>query len=127
MERSSFELFDLVDLSYDGRNLQMRQSQLTVANIARTFRLIPETIFLVSDRGTVALPTDGVFEDVDQCYTWTVEGDKSTAMAMLQSRPLPSHSSSGKQSSGDRWKPQAFPRPPRSSSVSCVYKYQTYP
>ena len=125
MERSTFELFDLVDLSYDGRNLQMRPSQLTVANIARTFRLIPETIFLVSDRGTVALPTDSVFEDVDQFYTWTVEGDKSTAIQ--QARPLPtilSHSS-GKQSSGDRWKPQAFPhvaRSSRSSSVSIACK-----
>ena len=56
----------------------MRPSQLTVANITRTFRLIPETIFLVSELGTVALPTDGVF-NVNQCFTWSVEGDKSTA------------------------------------------------
>ena len=58
--------FDLVDVHYEGQTLQMRPSQLTVANIARTFCLIPETIFLVSERGTVALPTDGVFDDVDR-------------------------------------------------------------
>ena len=56
----------------------MRPSQLTTTNIARAFRLIPDTIILVSDRGKVALPTDGVFDDVDKCFTWTVEGDKAT-------------------------------------------------
>ena len=114
MERSGFELFDLVDVHYEGRTLQMRPSQLTVANIDRTFRLIPETIFLVSERGTVALPTDCVFDDVDQCFTWSV-GDKSTAnRAGAITAP-------GKQGS-DCWKPQAFPlaaHSSRSSNVSC--------
>ena len=119
MERSALELFDLVDVQYEGRTLQIRPSQLTATNIARTFRLIPETIFLVSDRGTVALPTDGVFDDVDQCYTWSVEGDKSTAN--LQSRPGVALQSMGNKGS-DRWKPQAFPllsRSSRNSNMSC--------
>ena len=70
--------FALIDLSYGGRTLQMRPSQLTTTNIARAFRLIPDTIILVSERDTVALPQDGVFHDVDDCYTWIVEGEKST-------------------------------------------------
>ena len=44
-----------VDLSFEGRTLQLRSDQVTVINIARTFRLIPETIILVSDSGTVAI------------------------------------------------------------------------
>ena len=71
---------DFVDISFEGRSLQMRPSQLTTTNIARAFRLIPDTIILVSDRGTLALPTDGVFDDVDECYTWTVEGDTKQLM-----------------------------------------------
>ena len=68
--------FSLVDLTFGERTLQMRPSQLTTANIARAFRLMPETIILVSDRDTVAIPQDGIFHDVDNSYTWTVEWGK---------------------------------------------------
>ena len=61
--------FALINLSYGGRTLQMRPSQLTTANIAHAFRLIPDAIILVSERDTVA--QDGVFHDVDD---WIVEG-----------------------------------------------------
>ena len=73
---SPFQLgdFQLIDASYGGRILQMRLTQLATSNIAWAFRLIPETIILVSERDTVALPQDGAFHDVDDCYTWTVEG-----------------------------------------------------
>lgn len=85
---SPFQLSDyqLVDLSYSGRSLQMRPSQLT-SNIARVFRPIPETIILVSEQDTVALPQDGVFHDVDDCYTWTVEGEKATTNISIVSLP----------------------------------------
>ena len=107
---SPFQLSDyqLVDLSYGGRTLQMRPSQLTTSNIARAFRLIPETIILVSERDTVALPQDGVFHDVDDCYTWTVEGEKATTNISVV--PMPGASGSRKGSGGEsRWKPQVFP------------------
>ena len=98
--------FQFIDLSYGGRTLQMRPSQLTTVNIARAFRLIADTIILVSERDTVALPQDGVFHDVDDCYAWTVEGEKATTnipsgAAASQRGKFPSTES--------RWKPQAFP------------------
>lgn len=62
MQPSTYEQlsFQFIDLSYGGRTLQMRPSQLTTVNIARAFRLIPDTIILVSERDTVALPQDGM-------------------------------------------------------------------
>ena len=56
-------ILDFVDISFGGQSLQMRPSQLTTTNIAKAFRLIPDTIILIYDRETVALPTDGVFDD----------------------------------------------------------------
>lgn len=105
---SPFQLgdFQLIDLSYGGCTLQMCPSQLTTSNIARAFRLIQETIILVSERDTVALPQDGVFHDVDDCYTWTVEGEKATTNISVA--PMGA-SGSGKGSGGERWKPQVFP------------------
>ena len=86
--------------------MQIRLSQLTTTNIARAFRLIPDTIILVSERDTVALPQDGVFHDVDDCYTWIVEGEKATTNIP----PGAAASYRGKGSAGEsRWKPQAFP------------------
>ena len=84
---SPFAEFALVDLSYGGRTLQMRPSQLTTTSIARVFRLIPDMIILVSERDTVALPEDGVFHDVDECYTWLVEGKKATTNLSMAGVP----------------------------------------
>ena len=50
--------FQFIDLSYGGRTLQMRPSQLTTANIAWAFRLIADTIILVSEWDTVALSSN---------------------------------------------------------------------
>ena len=104
---SPFQLseFQLIDLSHGGRTLQMRTSQLTATNITRAFWLIPETIILVSERDTVALPQDGVFHDVDDCYTWTVEGEKATTNIPV----APMGSNSRKVGGESRWKPQASP------------------
>ena len=90
-------------LEYEGRTLQMRPGQLSVANIAKTFRLIPDTIILVSERGTVAIPDgeDGIFSDIDSFDVWKVEGDKATG---------PRVSTAQLQGSG-KWKPQSFPPP----------------
>ena len=67
---------DLINVTHDGRTLQMRPDQLTITVLSKAFRLIPETIFLVSDRGTIAVAEDGIFQDVDDLYTWSVEGEK---------------------------------------------------
>lgn len=40
--------------------------------ISKAFHLIPETIILVSEHGTIAVPEDGEFVDVDSSYLWTV-------------------------------------------------------
>ena len=53
--------FDLIDISFEGCSLQMSPSQLTTTNIAKLSDLCP-TVTLVSDRGTVALPTDRIFD-----------------------------------------------------------------
>ena len=113
MESSRVGEMDIyVDLSYEGRTLQLRSDQVTVNNIARTFRLIPETIILVSDSGTVAIPDDnGSFSDVDSLLGWTVEGDKSSRS---QAAFVSGQSSAGVKSnplaSKERWKPHLFPR-----------------
>ena len=97
---------DLVTLEFEGRSLQLRPEQLTVSNVAKTFRLIEDTIILVSERGTVAIPEDGVFVDVDSLDQWTVQGDKTTGPRVTgQSGP-----------STSKWRPQAFPPPVRASS-----------
>ena len=72
-ERSS-----LVDVTFEGLTLQLRPNQLTISTLAVAFRLIPDTIFLVSSCGTVVIAKEGLFRDVDSDYSWTVEGDKST-------------------------------------------------
>ena len=101
---SPFAEFALIDLSFGGRTLQMRPSQLTTTNITRAFRLIPDTIILVSERDTVALPQDGVFHDVDDCYTWLVEGEKATTnISMAGGQAM------AKGKGTECWKPQAFP------------------
>ena len=72
------ELQNLISITHDGRTLQMRPDQLTVSVLSVAFRLIPETMFLVSERGTIAVAVDGVFSDVDDLYDWSVEGEKSS-------------------------------------------------
>ena len=109
MESSHVEEVDIyVDLSFEGRTLQLRSDQVTVNNVARTFRLIPETIILVSDSGTVAIPDEnGCFPDLDPLLRWTVEGDKSRSQAALFSGQ--SSAKSNPRGSKERWKPHLFP------------------
>ena len=64
----------------------MRPFQLTTANIGRAFKLIPDTIILMSDRGTMAIRTEGLIHDVDETYSWTVEGDKSATGVQFKSK-----------------------------------------
>ena len=84
----------------------MRPEQLSVANIAKAFRLIEETIILVSDRETVAIPEGGMFYDVDYLVSWTVQGDKATGPRF------------GGPAAASKWKPQFYPPPIRATSAS---------
>ena len=87
----------------------MRPDQLTITVLSKAFRLIPETIFLVSDRGTIAVAEDGIFQDVDDLYTWSVEGEKATVGS---ARPIQSGGHGTRaiagESSQSRWKPTTF-------------------
>ena len=83
----------------------MRLEQLTVSNVAKTFRLVEDTIILVSERGTVAIPEDGVFVDIDSLDNWMVQGDKTTGPRVTG------------QSGAKQWRPKAFPPPRRASST----------
>ena len=49
--------------------------------LSKVFRLVPQTVLLVSDVGTIATANEGVFTDVDAVYTWMVEGDRATGFA----------------------------------------------
>ena len=109
---------EYVDISFEGRSLQLRMDQITVNNLAKTFRLIPRTVILVSTCGTVALPdSDGLFFDLDSTLSWTVEGDKSShgsttrpSQLIMQSTSLGSSLSQTKNGKEkERWKPTTFP------------------
>ena len=102
--------FRLIDLSYGGRT---RPSQLNTANIARAFQLIPDTIILVSERNTVALPQDGAFYD---CYTWIVEGEAN--MSVAGGGP---GTTAVKGKGPECWKPQAFPPALSKSSGHVIF------
>ena len=106
---------EYVDISFEGRSLQLRMDQITVNNLAKTFRLIPQTVILVSTCGTVALPDsdDGLFFDLDPTLSWTVEGDRSSTCTtrpsqLVQSSNLASlsHTKNGKEK--EKWKPTTF-------------------
>ena len=94
-----------IDLTFDGRTLQLRSDQVTVSNIAMTFRLIPKMIILVSESGTVAIPDfqNGSFPGLDSSRLWTVEGDKSS----FRNQPAPLKTLP---SSKEKWKPHSFSR-----------------
>ena len=59
-------MLDLVTVTHDGRSLQMRLDQLTVNVLSKAFWIIPETLFLVSEQGIIAMPEEGNFQDVDE-------------------------------------------------------------
>ena len=77
--------------------------KLTISTLAVAFRLIPDTLFLVSSCGTVVIAEEGLFCDVDSDYSWTVEEDKSTV-----NRPSSYQQPSGSRTTVERWRPQHF-------------------
>lgn len=77
---SSTKMEEYVEVTCQGRGpLQLKTAQMTVSNLAKTFRLVAETILLISSSGTVAIPDDdGTFPDLNPLLQWTVEGDQVT-------------------------------------------------
>lgn len=49
-----------IKVTFEGRSLKIRPDQLTIDVLSKVFHLIPETILLVSDVGTIAT-ADKVF------------------------------------------------------------------
>ena len=79
----------------------------------------------MSKRDTVALPQDSIFHDVDNCYTWIVEGEKATTN--LSTPSVLGATAKGKGT--ERWKPQALPptlsRSAGGSGAAKVYRVNT--
>ena len=108
---ASFRLPNQVKLQYGDRILQFRPEDVTVNSLSRIFHLIPDTIILISDDGTVCVPQGqtGKF-DVDDFLDYKVEGDLSTIgtcgtrISQLSDQP-----STSKITPSTRWKPKSFP------------------
>lgn len=100
----------------------MKRTQLTTTNIAKAFKLMPESIILVSEKGALALPQEGVFEDIDNNLKWNVEGDPLGTLGMGISTTSTGSSKIGVSSNfglssssmmktcmkGSSWKPHSF-------------------
>ena len=72
-----------IEVKCDGRNMQLRRDQLTVPNLAKLSHVLPDTLYLISDDGYVALPdSQGQFSAVECFRVWRVEGVKSSKGAM---------------------------------------------
>ena len=108
--------FNQVKVRFGERSLQFRQEDISVQNLARIFHLIPDTIILISEDGTVNVPnSNGKFE-VDDFLEYKVEGDLSTVGTCGTQTQ-----GSGDQSSAvNRWKPKSFPMKLKTPPVSSV-------
>ena len=99
----STSYLDLVTLEFERSRYGQNNSQ-SCQNIP-TSRIV-----LVSERGSVAIPEDGVFVDVDNLDHWTVQGDKTTGPRVT--------GHSGQTTSNAKWRPQVFPPLVRGSGNS---------
>jgi hypothetical protein len=117
---ASFRLPSQVKIQYGDRILQFRPEDVTVTSLSKIFHLIPDTIILISEDGTVCVPQDqtGRF-DVEDFLDYKVEGDLSTigtcGMPISQLSDQPSTS---KNAPSTRWKPKSFPIRAKLSAVS---------
>ena len=115
-----------VEVTCDGRKLQVRRDQLTVPNLSKIFHVVPDTLYLVSDDGNVALPDEhGRFSSIEFFCVWQVEGVKSSKGASPGFGKVlgASSSTSGLNSAGlsgvrSKWKPKIFPRSAAATSTS---------
>ena len=72
---SRFSVATQIKVQFGDRKLQFRPEDITVSSISRIFHLIPETIVLISEEGTVCVPDSaGKFDFLE----YKVEGDLST-------------------------------------------------
>ena len=107
---SRFSVVSQIKVQYGHRKLQFHPEDITVSSISRIFHLIPETIVLISEEGTVCVPDSAGKFEVNEFLEYKVEGDVSTigtsGMTSLQISEQPSTSGA---SNTSRWKPKAFP------------------
>ena len=108
------------------RKLQIRVSDLTVKIIAKIFHLLPDTVLLMSEEGTVAVHDDSGRFQVDDFLQWRVEGDVSSVgtsgsrFLTNQQQSNPGVANSTSTSVGTKWKPKSFaPRAYRIVSIVC--------
>lgn len=105
---SSFSITPQVKVVYGDRRLQFRPEDITVSSLSRIFHLIPDTIILISEEGTVCVPDDSGKFETDDLLEYKVEGDVSTLGSSGVTSLFDQPSTSGA-STSSRWKPKAFP------------------
>ena len=71
-----------------------------------------------SDRGTIAVAKDGMFQDVDNLYTWSVEGEKAT-VGSTKPIGVGTRAIAG-ESSQSHWKQTTFQASHQSRNVSSI-------
>lgn len=75
---ASFSRFSIqVKIRFGDRSLQFRPEDVTVQSLSRIFHLIPDTIILISEDGTVSVPNSSGKLEVDDFLEYKV-GDSST-------------------------------------------------
>jgi hypothetical protein len=121
MSHTYYNLYD------DHKKVKLKAEQLTTKNLGQIFGLFPDTIYLMSDDGTVETPDadTGAFEDLWSFHKYQVHGEfllpktgeiigsQQTARApsTMSSRFMPSGSFLGSSKSG------STPRPPKGISA----------
>ena len=104
----------LVRVQFGEHKLQICVSDLTVKTIAKIFHLLPDTVLLVSEEGTVAVPDDSGRFQVDDFLQWRVQGDVSSVgtsgsrFSTNQQQSNPGVSNSTSTSVGMKWKSKSF-------------------
>lgn len=102
-------------VEYAGQSRKLKPGQMTRTILALLFRLVADTIVLVSDEGHVEVADDeGAFTQVDPFLIWTCIGDKSSLRSTvdLSSGHQVGSSSScydvwrGTSSNSPSWKPK---------------------
>ena len=118
-----------IEVYCEGRKLQLRKDQLTVANLSKLSNICPDTIYLTSEDGFVALPnSDGRFPSLKAYRTWRAEGvAKTTTSKPLEGKSECSYNQEHIKSR-TKWRPKFFPPrkqpvPPAEPIIQQVHNY----
>ena len=73
-------------LSYQGKQIKMKDSQVSTKWIGKVFNLFPDSIVLVGDDDTIATPDDmGFFSDLNRYTDYDVLGESTTSVEQCSS------------------------------------------